>query len=485
MSKVESIIESFKEKHVETVDNKFHIEGSYCPYFTPYEMPLFEGYYDSNNYYDEYMSYIDAITSKDAKRRIHWHNLLEAKLYALNKDNTDANRQSVLSMGWNPEIPYNPETQRKAKIRFEGLMNQPAKVHIESVNEETLDLINEAKENKEKLYPVHIITVRGSAPISKIITTVTNGDFSHAAISLDENVKKLYSFNFDNKTKFGGGFSIEDIAEYPKENRLAVYTFFVTQEAYNNIKNAIENFNNHIKDTSYSILTLITFPFKSIAIQNDDEQICSQFVDSLLKLGNLDISKEKSSKVSPNRLYDLVSNNSKAYRIFDGYVKDFDNNAVARIVRKLSNHVKAANIEESSLLEAKLPIQFRDNGDLLLSNPNPDFYNEYLNSHKLLKQYKQTHNIEGIKYELARLYYMNYVLERRLYHNKMLSSKDNNIKTRAKILNDFNTYLNYIGSQEPNFNFTEYYENSPYYHNTVEVKASTIGQIKDILSFLV
>ena len=483
MEKIESIIEGFVEKHNTVETKQYNIPGFICPYFTPKEKLELEGYYDNAPLEEEHKMYIDAITSVDPKDRTLWQAALESKLFELDKTNSDAVREAILAMGWNPEIPYNPNTQRKAKQRFISLMNESSSIHIESVIESELDILNEAK--TEKLYPIHIVTVRGSAPISKVITTITSGDFSHAAISLDENVKKLYSFNMNNKVNVLGGFSIEDIEEYPKENRLAVYTFFVTKEAYENISNAIENFNKNIKKTSYSIITLITFPFKSIAIQDDDEQICSQFVDSLLKLGNLDISKEKSSKVDPNKLYSLVSTNSKAYKIFDGIVKDFDNNTAARIVRKLASKVPAANISESVVLEKQLPIEFNDRGDLLLTNPNPDYYTEYLNSHKLLKQYKQSHNIEGIKYELCKLYYMNYMIEKQLYHNKMLDYKNKNIKTRAKILNDFNSYMNYVGSQEPNFNFSEYYESSPYYHNTIEIKSSTIGKIKDIITFLV
>ena len=73
------------------------------------------------------------------------------------------------------------------------------------------------------------------------------------------------------------------------------------------------------------------------------------------------------------------------------------------------------------IIEAKLPIQFNKDGDALLTNTFVDFDAEYSSSHKLLLQYAKSKNLEGIKYELARLYYMNYILERRLYHNKFLN----------------------------------------------------------------
>jgi hypothetical protein len=89
-----------------------------------------------------------------------------------------------------------------------------------------------------------------------------------------------------------------------------------------------------------------------------------------------------------------------------------------------------------------------------------------------------------MKYELARLYYMNYIIEKKLYHNKNLKNKQENIKTRARILNDFNKYLKYVLSKDKNFNFSEYYEGSPFYAHTIEIKSSTIGKIKDIISYI-
>ena len=77
---------------------------------------------------------------------------------------------------------------------------------------------------------------------------------------------------------------------------------------------------------------------------------------------------------------------------------------------------------------------------------------------------------------------MNYILEKRLYHNKYLSQKEKNMKTRARVLNDFNKYMKMVLKEEPDFNFGAYYEASPFYAHTVEVKGSTISKLKDIIN---
>ena len=113
-----------------------------------------------------------------------------------------------------------------------------------------------------------------------------------------------------------------------------------------------------------------------------------------------------------------------------------------------------------------------------------DFDAEYMASHKLLIQYEKSNNIQAMKYELARLYYMNYILERKIYHNKFLSNKEKNIKTRARILNDFNKYIKFILKAEPDFNFGEYYKDSIFYPHTVEIKKNTIHSLKNIISYI-
>ena len=71
---------------------------------------------------------------------------------------------------------------------------------------------------KQKLYPVSIVLVNGNSAFSDIIVKVTNGPYSHSALCLDNDFKRLYSFNADNKFNKAGGFSLESIAEYAPEN---------------------------------------------------------------------------------------------------------------------------------------------------------------------------------------------------------------------------------------------------------------------------
>ena len=108
-----------------------------------------------------------------------------------------------------------------------------------------------------------------------------------------------------------------------------------------------------------------------------------------------------------------------------------------------------------------------------------DLDEEYANTHRLLLNYDKTNNYDGMKYELCRLFYMNYILEKRLSKNNKHKSKD--IKTRARVLNDFNKYLTILLKNQPRFNFSEYYEASPFYHNSIEIDKNTVKYTTDLL----
>jgi hypothetical protein len=470
-----------------------------APYFTYEEVKQFEGYYHdsptilSENWY---------ATNLGNEEQRSWDKKVKELIIRLrieeNPDEINRIKQDLINLGWNPELDYNIENQIKAVNRIEKILNEKNNIltlDITSLIEFYKDsIINES--SKSTIKPIHIVLVRGNGILSPLISNVTKGDFSHSAICIDNDFSKLYSFNMNNERNFVGGFSIEDVNKYPRDNRLAVFTFFVSKDDYARIKERVKMLSDNIKSTSYSVINLLTIPFKDINLNMSNSMICSQFVDSILKMARINITGKNSSKVNPNNLYNVSIANSRVYKIFDGIAKDFNPTKASKYINKMAKSAKPfveSNNEISSIIyeytypvvtEARSPIQFNKDGDLLLTNKIIDFDAEYSASHKLLLNYEKTNNIEGMKYELARLYYMNYILERKLYHNKYLSNKEKNMKTRARVLNDFNKYLNHVLSKEPNFNFAKYYEESVFYPHTIEVKQSTLLKFKDIINYI-
>ena len=510
---IEKIIESFKESHPMIDPGKFENKSisnedkfiwpyNECPYFIDTEINQLRDYYaESGN--ESYHDYFDegyaALKRSEYPPKKSWGSRINELQNKANMsedpEEIDQIKQNILDLGWNPEIPYSAETQTMAKERYENLMTeQMHKFNIidisylfNNISNYDLNTITEAK--KEKLYPVSIVLVRGDSPIAPVIAKFTGSDYTHSAIALDGDFTKLYSFNFFNDIKLGGGLSLESVKRYPAKGKLAIYTFFVNKVDYDALQDKLQGMMLNIKNTTYSMVGLLFYPFKYINFNNSEKMICSQFVDSCMKLINIDITNKSSSKVSPAMLDKVAVSNAKIYKTYQGLVEDFNLDKVKMQLNKLST--SARPIKESGIfiepiiVEArKFPVEIKNNGDVLLSNPFPNFDSEYMASHKLLVQYDKAGNIEPMKYELARLYYMNYILERKLYHNHFIKNKEKNMKTRARVLNDFNKYIKVVLKHQPEFNFAEYYEQSPFYANTIEIKGSTINKIKNIFDYI-
>lgn len=455
----------------------------------------YHDYFDESSYPAYHTSNNRDNTSKSWNSRImQLQNQLDMEEDPQEKDKI---KQNLVDLGWNPEIEYNQESQIMARNRFVNLMTErmcnteiiDIQSLIENYNEN--DYITESK--SDNMHPVSIVLVQGKTGTAPMISMLTKSDFSHVAIALDGDFNRLYSFNIYNGINIIGGFSLESINSYSKDGRLTIFTFFIKNKDYDILSSRIQDLLLNIKNTSYSYINVLLFPFKKIILNNNNSMICSQFVDACMKMINIDITNEPSSKVSPAKLYDSSVKNAKIYKTYDGFVKDFDFLKAKFFINKLSK--SASLIKESNnminnyispiIVEAKkIPIEINDNGDILLTNPFPDFDAEYMNSHKLLMQYYKAGNIEPMKYELARLYYMNYILEKKIYHNKFLSNKEKNIKTRARVLNDFNKYIKVVLKAQPEFNFGEYYEKSPFYPHTVEIKRSIISKLKDLKNYI-
>lgn len=536
---IDEAVKLIKDSIVE--ENKVVYPYMYSPYFTPEEVAEFKGYY-SEYCYDNRSIYkniadletrlrkttdpdeiadikaeLDALSaySGEAEEIIKeatgtsydprsWNKKIVTLMNQLRVEDDpevlDSIKQSIIDLGWNPEVDYTTENCIKATKRleaifrekYEGLSILDITSLVEQFNEDTV--VTEAKKDG-KLKPIHVVVVKGNSAFSNVITKLTNSQFSHSALCLDNDFNHMYSFNLDNHTGPKGGFSIENIDDYPKENRLAVFTFFVNNKVYKTIKERVKSLADNIKDTTYSFLNILAMPFNNINFDFKNSMICSQFVDSIMKMANMDITNKKSSHVVPNDFYSSYTKaKGKIYKTFDGIVNNLNPKRLVAFTNRMANKVRPYSegkydsiINEflyPTVVEAVFPVNVSRDGDVLITKKIIDFDAEYSSSHKLLLQYAKNNNLEGMKYELARLYYMNYILEKRLYHNKYLHNKEKNIKTRARVLNDFKKYLDFVLSKEHNFNFGEYYQQSIFYPYTVEIKSGTVMKVKDILNYI-
>ena len=395
-------------------------------------------------------------------------NKLESTRLA-NKDTLQL-ENALLSLGWNPSIPFNEKTRMAGSIRY---ANKNAYTFVNVL--ESADLLDEASKVDTKLEPIYIVLVQGHSLFSAAIKAVTKGPFSHAAISLDHTLENLFSYNIDTF-----GLSPESVKRYGKDTIIGVYAVFVKPEDRKKIEAVLKEFIKNKEKTHYSIGNIFTF-VAGVPMEKQFDKICSQFVDSVLKLADIDLTKKSSSLVSPNDFMYAAHTNKKIYKLFEGKCGDFNSGELKYKTNKLKK--SAQYIKEAK----ELPIYFDDSGNLLIKNMRRlDFEHEYAACHKLLLSYEKSNNIEGMKYELSKLWFMNELIEKKR-HDKNTKPEEKAAldKARAKIMNDFYKYVDIIQKKEPNFNFTAYYEESPFSDAVYKVRSSTlkftIKTLKDLV----
>jgi len=81
------------------------------------------------------------------------------------------------------------------------------------------------------------------------------------------------------------------------------------------------------------------------------KMVCSQFVDKVLKLIDVDISNKKSSLVSPADIDKYGRDNKKIYTLFQGKVDQFQGNRVKKLTDWLLKKKVAEPIKEMNTIE--------------------------------------------------------------------------------------------------------------------------------------
>lgn len=212
---------------------------------------------------------------------------------------------------------------------------------------------NPSKDTTSDKHPIFIVTSYTGTIFGKIIKTYTHSTYTHAGISLDTSMEKIYSFNGNNKENILGGFSEEKLSEYTKYNeksKVKISCMFVKRRDINIIKKKLEYYLNHKRETMYSFSNIWNIiRNKSIEMERDaTSMVCSQFVSYLLQQAEIDILDKSSNLITPKDLSSLV--NPKLYLLYEGYAKDYDKKKIDRIFKKMKIQVSLIKESMSDIL---------------------------------------------------------------------------------------------------------------------------------------
>lgn len=385
---------------------------------------------------------------------------------------------------------YNPEEKNVETMDIVSKKNGENR-HFEKVKiKENTNNIHESA-NETELYPVYIVTSYTDTKFGKIIRKASDCYYTHAAISFESDLHEMYSFGNSGTLSNSklGGMTCESLNDYINTSKNAVIlvsVVFVKEKDYKKLLAFFDEYLNNSRNTRYSYSNLFNV-LKNKPISNTPSlsYICSQFVDSLFKFISIDMTDKPSNLVTPEDIANLHNVKPTVYKLFEGKAIDYNVNRIEKILDKM--YSKAKPIKEATLLEAKeFPIQFNDEGDLLISKKEKiDFLAEYNKSKKLRQSYVKYKNLEGLKYECCKMWYINTILMK-LLDDKNLSYSDredyNNY--RSKILTEFSQYLKEIQKIDKSFNFGSFYETTPFSNTKIKINGSTIKYTTKLMKFI-
>lgn len=254
------------------------------------------------------------------------------------------------------------------------------KVHQESVN---------TTKNK----PVFIVLSEGKTPLlSEAIRVKTKSNFSHASISFDPSLKKMWSYgrpslNPDgtiNNVKFG--FKTEDIDERlfrGKHINIGVYAIYLPSKAVAEMEKYIEGYNGVKTKFDWGAMLSQLFSKDKTPSEDKYRRICSTFVDTVLKQTGVNIT----GKNSPNPGdFQTALDDADTTKVVNVFYGDSNNYSPSNAKKKLKAFTsdKASVTYESFVTEccllktddtifrSKIPfgVNFRE---LVLGDMTPDF----------------------------------------------------------------------------------------------------------------
>lgn len=315
-----------------------------------------------------------------------------------------ARKQSILDLGWNPEIPFTRRNRKLAAKRIsDKLAGSPMNLFI-NLDKEVPDddvatePVVEENAKKNTHQPIFLVFVEGTTPIiSPIIKKVTESPFSHAAISFDASLKNIHSYNMSNL-----GVIKETLQDYGTDS-ITVMAFYAPNKIFNNMKDSVMDFYINSGKTVYDVGIL----FKKLFHKNERvvadkyHQVCSTFVDYVLRAG--DITLDALANVpSPAELYNASKTKAnKIIEVYSGPANEYDGKKVEKKMNSLLKKGIKAIDESISDLDSAESNDIYHNIDLWETGASNLIWVTGLSgsgkstiSKNIVEQYKNTQHIE-------------------------------------------------------------------------------------------
>lgn len=398
------------------------------------------------------------------------------------KNESQAYTIDMIRNGWNPNVPLNEKGFVFARNRMIKYLNEYYRINI-------VDLRNRNIYSKIAL-PLDEGKTNIIDFVLKPVFLVCGKDVAY--ITTDAELTWLYSDQDPLSLVLVSGDAYFD-----------VYCTFVDDSTFVELKKGLAKNKNNI-DIFNSINNSI----------RDTKRLCSAFVNAISQLSNAE-------KVNDPKVYYIFSGEKIKYtadRIIPT-LKVILSDKIGLTIRKLSAeeamrkmdddpsvvNYKTINCNEAELdnilkdinylcnatsvvTEAKrLPFRISNKG-IFIDLPTK-VEEDYQMLHKSLLAYEAEKNYEAMKDDVAHLWYLNLLCERKIGKLKDKDNKAGKLKVsrdvRARILNDFKKYLKMIVANDKEFDFTSYFAKSKYNDKTIFVDKDTLKYTGKVVATVV
>lgn len=442
------------------------------------------------------------------------------------QEEIDARKQSILELGWNPELPFTPKLLSEARIRVSKYIknNLPEIIDVKKYYNEA-KLLTDRKISDE-IVPVYIVLSYTRTFVGRVIKSWIRSEYAHIAMGFTPELSNLYTFNISKgkDKKLHSGFTKESLKyDYAgsEKNIVLVNAMFVTRAQYMRMKDALAWFEDHREQTTYAIDNLFKIAInKSANYDIQMKMVCSQFVDSIFRLANIKLSDKENNLVTPADIE--RAKNPRIFTVYEGPATKYDSAKVRAMVDDLRTNIdptlfspvwSESNIDDMLnaktiyelktlyknkckygdelmdiltakpvLLEGRFPL--RMSGDDLVISKKRNIEEDLYMSHKNIELYAEENDIESIKSELARQHLIKIILNKkiRILKGKKVKFKKDNKKIEKyeylineKIVKDRRKYADIVRKADPSFDFNKYYENSRFYDGDIFVDTKVLS----------
>ena len=486
-------------------------------YFTPYEMkdiaanctnPNKKGQMNSLGYsitpkewFDSYEAYSLGL-APNKSNLTNWNyrdyicKMFEKIDSASTEEEKETLQEELIMYGWNPSITLTKENENMPQTSF---LNRNKEIFANNLGYSIVDFTNRT-DNSPNIPIEDIRNAQGLYVVFLSREDLEDINVPKIYVGLEPSLEVLIPLSMG---KFTAKTSLNSIYKSIPNPVIDVYYLKFLPETFSKVRKMFDYFMAHGFDYrfKYSVFAASCTAFgRDLNISNKN-LVCIYLMNMILSISNMNYMNPGSYMVLPT-LANLMNDDKKdyIYKIYSGPLSSYQSNQVSQ---SITTTIDSSIITESfpkynyllpwtqvvPLREAKsLPVEFDQDGNLLIQQRQKiDFAAEYAKCHKLLQQYSKAKGYEAMKYYVAKLWYLNIMIEKRIYNPKKFDKETltSYYNTRAHILSDFKKYMGEILEQEPNFDFQKYYKTTPFDRSVLKVSKNFMKTIWSFFKTLI